>query len=177
MKLCSMLMTVVLAAAAIAPPTGSDAGGLGRALERGGIRSLGRSVGRGAERGALRPRPRAFLRQERLRDLRTKSRVLDRPRTVYRYVPAPRARVELHRGIPAGKHMTSRRAIGRPLGGSRARQVYGLPKKPGAVETVRIPDKQPVRFNKVMGGARGRGEITSPKGLPPTAVRATHLVK
>ncbi len=168
-----LLMVLCLTAATLSvSPAG--AGPIGRALERGAARSLSRSAGRSAERGAVRPRSRAFFRQERVRDLRTAPRPMAQQRTVYRYVPSPTARLEAKRGIAPGKHMTSRPARGRPLGATRAQQAYGLPKKPGAVETVRIPAKQPVRLNKVLGGAPGRGEATSPKHLPPEAVRSVH---
>lgn len=171
-----VLRALVVSAMALSPIT-ADAGSFGRAFERGALRSLGRAAGRGAERGALRARPRSFFREERLRDLRTAPKPLARPRTVYRYVPAPRAKVELRHGIPAGRHFTSRRAVGRPLGALRAQKVYGLTRRPGAVETVRIPTKQPLRANKVLGGSPGRGEVTSPKRLPPAAIRGVHRIR
>lgn len=174
MSLRYVCVVIVLMFAAASSPTLTNAGPLGRAFARGATRSLGRSATRGAERGALRARARSFFRLEHLRDLKTVPKPLSRPRTVYRYVPAPRAKAELHRGIPAGRHLASRRAVGRPLGSLKAQKVYGLPHRPSAVETVRIPAKHPVRTNKVLGGSRGRGEFTSPNRLPPSAIHATH---
>jgi hypothetical protein len=158
-------------------PVDASAGALGRAIGRGAAKSLARATGRGAERSAIRTPARALLRRDHARDLRTVPKSLARPRTMYRYAPAPRAKVEVRRGIPPGRHLASRRAVGRPLGARRAQKVYGLPKKPGAVETVRIPAKQPVRVNKVIGGAPGRGEVTSPNRIPAGAIRSVHRLR
>lgn len=172
MKPILRVMAPVLMTLMVLLPSTANAGGLGRAFERGAMRSLRGSAQRGAERGALRSGTRSFFRREHLRDLRTPSKPLARPRTVYRYVPAPKARSEMRRGIAPGRHFTSRPAKGRPLGAARAQKAYGLPRKPGAVETVRIPAGHPVRFNKTLGGSPGRGELTSPKHLAPSSVHS-----
>ncbi len=173
MKCLRIVCAVTALALATSLPADAGAGALGRAVTRGAAKSLARAGGRGAAKSSAR----ALARRDMVRDLRTAPKPLARPRTVYRYVPGPRAKREVRRGISPGRHFASRPAIGRPLSGSRAKQVYGLPQKPGAVETVRIPAKQPVRLNKVLGGARGRGEITSPKPLPSSTVRAVHPVR
>lgn len=148
----------------------AEAGGLGRATTRGAARSLKQA----AAKRAVHARTRNFYRREHLRDVRTPARPLTRPRTVYRYAPARRAHYEQRHGIAPYRHLASRPARGRPLGSKNARIVYGLPRKPTAVETVRLPVRQPVKFNRVVAGGRGRGEITSPRRLVPEAVWAVH---
>jgi hypothetical protein len=100
---------------------------------------------------------------------------LPSPRTVTRYTTVSRGRSELRRGIPAMRHMTSRGGPGRPLNSSSATRALGLARKPTARLTVRVPKGQPVILNRIPGGAPGRGELVSPRRLPPSAVK--RLVK
>lgn len=156
-----VLAAVVLAATISVPPT-AHAGLLERALARGAARSVGKS---------LRTAPTRTLRQIDLwRHGRTPVHRLTKPRTVFRYTTRPRARTEISKGIPPGRHMTSHAGPGRPLRAERAKQRFGLPQRPDARETVRLPKGQPVQFNRALGGKPGTGELVSPKRVPPKAI-------
>lgn len=133
-----------------------------------------RGVARGAARGAVRalPAPLArLLRKEAARDASTVARPLRSSRTVFRFTSAKRAGQEQQRGLAAGTHMTSRGGPGRPLSASTAQRRYGLPTTPQVRETIVLPRGTPIRFNRAWLGRRGVGEATSPKALPPSAVR------
>jgi hypothetical protein len=52
-------------------------------------------------------------------------------------------------------------------------QRYGLPAKPQIRETIRIPKGTPLRFNRVIAGGRGVGELTSPKRMASKAIVKT----
>ena len=98
-------------------------------------------------------------------------------RTVARYTTLSRARVELGRGVPPMRHLTSRGGAGRPLSGTSAARVLGLARKPAARLTVRVPKGQPVILNRIPGGAPGRGELVSPKRIPASAVKRIVAIK
>lgn len=67
--------------------------------------------------------------------------------------------------------MTSRVTVGRPLGRTSASRRYGLRLKPQVRETIILRKGQPVKFNRVFGGAPGVGELTSTKQVSPLAIR------
>lgn len=110
------------------------------------------------------------LRGDWLRDRVTRVRPLPKGRTVFRYTPRAQARQELRQGILPGRHLTARGTPGRPLSGVQAQRRLGLPQPPAVRETIRLPKGQPVRPNKVLGGAPGVGEITSPSRIPSAAI-------
>jgi len=125
------------------------------------------SLGAGAGRAAMR----RILRQDWLRDSGTAARALSRPRTVHRYLSRERAALEAREGIAPGRHMTATARPGRPLSAENAQRRYGLPETPEVRQTLRLPAGFPARSNKALGGAPGYGEITSPRALPPAAIR------
>lgn len=136
-------------------------GGLERAVLGGSARRvLGRSEAR------------TILRLDRQAHAKVMPRQLARPKTVFRYTSKQRAAQEVRRGIPAGSHMTATGGPGRPVLASTATTRYGLLTVPQARETVRLPKGFPVRHNHVTKGARGYGELTSPKRVPPRAIRS-----
>jgi len=157
-------LATLLAALLLVPawPTRSWAGSLGKSLFRGAAKSVARS----ARRKSLR----SVLRRDLARHRRAVIRPARRARRVFRYTGRHQAQSEVRRGIGRGRHMTSRAHRGRPLGARRAMRRYGLPKKPQVRETVRIPKGHPIRVGKALGGARGVGELTSPKRIPPSAI-------
>jgi hypothetical protein len=57
------------------------------------------------------------------------------------------------------------------LGPEQARKRYGLPGQPEVRETIRLPKGHPVRRNKALGGGPGQEEWTSPRRVPPEAIR------
>lgn len=141
----------------------AEAGGLGKAAARG----LSRGLFRRSTISRSRP---ALLRRDLVRDRAIKARPLTRQRTVFRYTSKARARTEISRGIPPGRHMTSNGGSGHPLSRVAAQTRYGLPRRPQVRETIRLPKGYPVRTAKVVGGRPGVGELTSPKRLSPTAI-------
>jgi len=142
-------------------PCKSIAAGLGKAVVRGG----GKSVARSLQRPIYRPR--AF---DLKRDRRTPLRPLKKERTVDRYTRSATASNELRRGIPPNRHMTSV-STRRPLTGSSAKLRLGLSTKPDVVERIRLPKSTPLHFNKVVGGKPGYGEMTAPSRLPSSSIR------
>lgn len=126
---------------------------------------LGKAVARGAA-----TRLAKVLRGDWLRDRVTRVRPLPKGRTVFRYTTRGQARQELRQGILPGRHLTARGTPGRPLSGARAQHRYGLSQPPAVRETLRLPKGQLVRPNKVLGGAPGVGELTSPRRIPPQAI-------
>lgn len=132
---------------------------------------FGRTAARGLSRGLFRrsavSRSRAgLLRRDLVRDRAAQVSPLARQRTVFRYTSKARARTELRKGIPTGRHMTAFGGPGRPLSPMTARTRYGLLRRPSVRETIRLPKGQPVRFTKTIGGRPGVGELTSSKRLP-----------
>jgi len=132
---------------------------------------LGKGVaGRGLSGKASGQSARDALRRDVLRDRATPVRPLSRSRSAVRYTTRERAREELRHGIPPGRHMAPAHA-GRPLRRDHALKRYGLPRAPEVRESIRLPAGQPVRSNKALGGGRGVGEITSPRPVPPAAIK------
>ena len=153
-------VTVFMISCIICFPGTSIAAGLGKAVVRGGRKSVARS---------LRPayRPKAF---DLKRDRRTPPRPLKQQRTVDRYTQSATASSELKRGIPPNRHMTSA-STRRPLTANSAKLRLGLSTKPDVVERIRLPKNTPLHFNKVVGGKPGYGEITAPSRLPNSSIR------
>jgi hypothetical protein len=109
----------------------------------------------------------AALRRDAIRDHATPARPLAKERHVQRYTTREQAAKELTRGIPPGRHMTAQASPGKPLHARAAQRRYGLPSRPEVRETIRLPQGQPVKSNKVVGGSPGVGEVTSTKRIPP----------
>lgn len=141
----------------------AEAGGLGRAAARGLSRGLFR-------RSAVSRSGSTLLRRDLVRDRAIKARPLSRQRTVFRYTSKTQATAELRKGILPGRHMTPHGGPGRPLRSATAMTRYGLPRHPGARETIRLPKGQPIRSAKAVGGGPGVGELTSSKRLPSGAI-------
>ena len=135
---------------------------------------IGKRVYHGVARKTLKSNPKMIaqvMQRDLKRDQATKAVSLTNGRTVHRYVSTTTARKELHKGIPPQSHMTSRATPGRPLSVFKAQRQFGLSKAPKMRETIKIQKGQPVRFNKVLGGGRGKGEITSSRSIPPESIR------
>ena len=174
--LARALSSIVLALAVVVVPSVAEAqtGRIARAAERSIVRGVSRlSVSRTASRTIARPSAMRTLstlaRDRRNHDL---ARVMRLPasRTVSRYTTLARARGELRRGVPPMRHLTSRGGPGRPWSSATAARTLGLARKPAARLTIRVPKGQPVLLNRIPGGAPGRGELVSPKRIPPSAV-------
>ena len=144
--------------------------GIGRAFVRGAARVTSRSISRGAAKSAghaVMPSAKDLFR----RDIhRGPVRPLVQPRTVFRYTTKEWAISEAKRGVAPGRHMTSQATPGRPLSADHAQRAFGLPQKPRARETIRLNQGFPVRHGRVVGGAPGKGEITSPRRVSPTKI-------
>ncbi len=93
-----------------------------------------------------------------------------RPRTVFRYTSRGVSKQEALNGVPPFRHMTSTARPGRPLSALNAQRRFGLPQRPTARETVRIPSGQPIVLNKAQGGRAGVGEIVSPAPVRNRAI-------
>ncbi|MGC8794145.1 MAG: hypothetical protein ACP5U2_12220 [Bryobacteraceae bacterium] len=128
---------------------------------------VGRAVARAASRRAVRAR---ILRLDALRH-RVPVRPLAQPRTVQRYTTKRLAEQELRRGIAPGRHMTAVARPGRPMSGEKAKEYYGLLRKPTVRETIQLPKGTPVRHSHATNAARGVRELTSPKPVPPEAIK------
>ncbi len=153
---------VLLALGLTLLPLVAEGGSLGKAAARGAAKSAARALRGGSAQ---------TFRRDLLRDQATRVRPLPKDRTVFRYTSKERAGQELLKGIPPGSHMTSRGGPGRPLSAEKAQRRYGLPQKPEARETIRLPKGQPMRFNRALGGAAGVGEGSSPKRVPAEALK------
>lgn len=114
---------------------------------------------------------RSLLKRDAARDAATAAKPLSKPKRVWRYTTQKDAAAARKQGLAADRHMTSGVAPGRPPDAGTAQRRYGLPAKPETRLTIEIPAGHPVRRNKVLGGAPGYGEITSPKVLPPGAIK------
>ncbi len=171
MKLGKSLVKILFLACSflLAGPAPQAAAGIFGALGRGAERSVMRSVGRSEAKAAERATVRAFS-KDAARDASTAAKRLSRPKTVFRYVPAKTAKHEMGLGIPARTHMTAVGGPGRPMGAGKAMGRYGLNRRPGVRETVRLPKRFPVRFNRAVLGEPGVGELTSPKRIPGKAI-------
>lgn len=142
-------------------PAHTMAGGLAKAIVRGATKSVSKTWSGAATR---------TLRRDLVRDRAARVRPLAKDRTVFRYTSKAQARNETRKGIQPGSHMTSHTSAGRPLSPARAQRRYGLPRKPEVRATIRIPQGQPVRVNKAIGGRPGIGEFTSTKRVPRGAI-------
>lgn len=111
-----------------------------------------------------------MLARDAARDAAKASVPLANGRTVYRYVTSRQGAREATKGIAANSHFTSRASQGRPLGAAGAQRRFGLPQEPQKRMTVRLPKNTDVRFNKVIGGKPGYGEITVVKPLPRQSI-------
>lgn len=161
-----LLGVALLGANAVTLPT-AEAGGFGRAL-------LGRVLRGGASAQATkaaRPTMAEVLRRDAVRDAATPARPLTAPRTVHRYTSVEQARREAKSGLSPDTHLAPNAQTGRPLSGAHAQRRYGTPSTPGARSTIVLPKGFPVRHNKALGGEPGRGELTSPRPVPPEAIR------
>jgi hypothetical protein len=152
--------------------------GVLRSLERGEARSLNRQVVRSLDRRTVRSLERSRLHDLTRRDLLihkyTRPVPVTNPRGVFRFTTRDRALSDLRRGIAPNRHMTSHVSPGRQLSADSAVRRFGLLRLPEVRETILIPRGQPIRSNKVVGGAPGVGEVTSTRRLPPKAIK--HLV-
>ena len=72
---------------------------------------------------------------------------------------------------PHGSHMTALARRGRPMSAQQAKQYYGLLQKPSVRETIQLPKGFPVRHSHATNAARGVRELTSPKRVPPEAIK------
>lgn len=109
----------------------------------------------------------SILRRDAIRDHATPARPLAKERHVHRYTTREEAAQELTSGIPPGRHMTGHASPGKSPNAQAAQRRYGLPSKPEVRETIRLPHGQPVKSNKVIGGAPGVGEVISTERVPP----------
>lgn len=115
--------------------------------------------------------------RDRLRDAATPTRPLGKPRRVQRYTSASGAERAQKSGLPADTHMTSSVARGRGLSAEAAQQRFGLRTPPERVLTIELPAGTPIRTNKVLAGAPGQGEITSPQRIPASAIKSSREVR
>jgi hypothetical protein len=116
-------------------------------------------------------RPSRILQQDLRNHRSVRPKPLSVPRTVNRYTSRAQAARELKGGLRPNSHMTPNSILGRPLTGPNAQSRYGLPKKPEVRERIELPKGMLLRHNRATGAARGIGEITSPKKVPPSAIK------
>jgi len=162
MKRSGVLVTAAAVLAAAILPLAGLAEGAG----------LKGAITRGAARGAKKAIPKSIQKSlDSVRDGATKPRPLPKDRSVHRYTTKERAKEEVKKGIAPGSHMTPRARPGRPPSPDSAQRRYGLPRKPEVRETISLPKGTPVRPNKALGGAPGEGELTSPRRVPPGAIK------
>lgn len=136
---------------------------------------LGKLAGKGAGSRAAGKTPRVTrqdaLRRDLARDRATPAKPLLRDRSALRYTTKQSARQEMRRGIPPRRHMAPAHP-GRPLAEpDAAARKYGLPRRPEVREDIRLPRGFPVRSNKAVNGRPGVGEWTSPRRVPPSAIK------
>jgi outer membrane protein TolC len=148
-----VVLAVVSLLTLVAAPTPATAGGWGKSVGKAALARLWQQDLKNHAKAAVTP--------------------LAKPRTVHRYTTAATARREVKAGLGPNTHMTAGASAGRPLSAGPAQQKYGLPARPQVRHTIELPAGWPVRHTKVMGGAPGVGELTSPKALPPSAIRKT----
>lgn len=166
-KMRTRILLVLMICCGVCSPNSSIAAGLGKAVVRGGGKTMARSLRRPIYR------PKAFdLRRDRMTPLRP----LKQERMVDRYTRSATALSEQKRGIPANRHMTSV-STRRPLTASSAKVRLGLSTKPDVVERIIIPKGTPLHFNKVVGGKPGYGEITAASRLPSSSMRRVIKLK
>jgi hypothetical protein len=126
-------------------------------------RPSARALSRGASR---------WLSQDRTMHRTTSALPLRKPATVRRYTSLGQAQAEARRGLAPNTHMTAPVRPGRPPSAAEAQRRFGLPRRPTAVETLRIPKGTPVRKGRVAAEQRRRWEWTSPRTIPPGAVQS-----
>lgn len=139
---------------------GSLCSGCGRVAER----------GVGAAERAVDRRGMQILSRDLERDAGGKLARLPRSRQVFKYTTRADADRFLKDGIPARSHFTSGIEAGRPLKASRAAKRYGLAYKPEKRLPVTLHKGTAVKFDKVVGGSPGFGEIRVEEATPPSAI-------
>jgi hypothetical protein len=146
--------------------------------EAGGIfRAAVRATTRGAEKQAERTtRIEQAYARDAIRDAATPAKSAPTVRRVQRYTSTAQAEREAREGISAGSHMTPNVARGRGISSDTAQARYGLAEKPEQVMTIEIPAGTPLRSNKALGGAAGRGEVIATTPIPATAIKSTRPV-
>jgi hypothetical protein len=137
--------------------------GCGRAAASVERAALSRAAVAGESREAT---LRSVFLKDTLRDRGTAVSVLRRPRTVFRYAAEEEVIVAQRNGIAAGRHFTSRAGAGRPLSIRSASNTFGLLRQPSYRMTVTLPRGTSVKFNRVLGGRPGLGEIVNVRPLP-----------
>jgi hypothetical protein len=148
--------------------------GIGKAVARGAARGVAKSAGRGVARAAERKagqRAAQIFRKDMWNHRHTPPAPLPQSRTVHRYTSSRQGTQELRKGILPGNHMTATAPPGRSLRPDAAQKRYGLSGPPQVRETIVLPRGFPARHNNVPGGQPGIGEITSPKRVPPQAIK------
>lgn len=123
------------------------------------------NAGRVAER-----RSAALLARDLDRDAASRLTRLSEARQVFKYTTKSDAKRMMARGIPSGSHFTSGVQSGRPLSSSHAAERFGLDYKPSKRLSVTIPKGTGVKFNKVVGGSGGIGEIKVVEPLHPSDI-------
>ncbi len=110
--------------------------------------------------------------QQDLRNHKTvRAKPLLSPRTVNRYTSRAQADRELKSGLAPNSHMTPNSHLGRALAAPKAQTRYGLPRSPQVRETILLPKGTLLRHNKAAAAGRGIGELTSPRRVPPSAIK------
>ena len=155
-KSLAMLVALMIALPAAAGVAGS--------IARGAAAAMHKRIG-----------SKAFLKSEAARDASTSVRRLDAPATVYRYASGIHAAGEARNGIAPGRHMTGVGENSKMLNADRASRRYGIA-RPEVRETIVLPRGFPVRQSRVWSGARNATELTSPRRVPPGAIRKIKAV-
>lgn len=148
---CHRLLAAALAALLVIAPVTATPGPLGKMLGKAAMARL--------------------FRQDFKNHAAVVARPLSRPRTVHRFTTTNQARREVGQGLAPNAHMTATARPGRPLSAEAAQRRYGLPAKPQVRETIRLTAGTSLRHTHAAGAARGVGELTSPRPLPPTVIR------
>lgn len=133
-------------------------------------------AGKASKSAAKRAWRRLFAR-EAARDAATPAKPLPKSTSVWRYTSKEEAEAAARQGLAPNKHLTAKTTPGRPPRAKTAQERYGLAREPEVRMKIELPEGQPVRRNKAVGGAPGVGEITSPKKLPPEAVKGVTLLE
>jgi hypothetical protein len=142
----------------------------GRATSRRLIRAESRAVQRRSVH-SLERNARLTLKRDAVRDSATAAKRLRREVTTFRYTTRAEAQREMRSGIRRGTHFTSHAGPGRPLSARAAQARYGLPHTPQVRMTARFPKGSAVKRNRVIGGARGVGELTTAKRADSRVIR------
>ncbi len=158
----TVTLACVIVLGGILTPAVADGGPVGKTVAKAAAKGVYRSLGKRWAR---------LARRDLVRDLRTPVTRLRRPRPVFRYVTPKRARLERKRGFAPGTHFTSRATRGRPLTAANAQRRVGVPTRRTRRLTVDLPKGTQVRFNKILAGTPGRGEITAVNRIDAVAIR------